>query len=52
MMKPSEFFAKVETCLRTTKSSSKEGVAYFIQDVEELIEEWQKVPWKEQEDHA
>lgn len=41
-MEPSEFFAKVELILGPTKGSDPIGVDYFIQDMEELIEQWQE----------
>lgn len=45
-MEAQEFFAKVELILGPTKSDDPIGVDYFIQDIEELIEQWH-----EEDDH-
>ena len=45
-MEPQEFFTKVKAILDSTKGSDPIGVDYFIQDTEDLIEQW-----REEDDH-
>jgi len=41
-MKPVEFFERAEKILATTKGRDKEDVDWFIQDIEELLVEWEE----------
>lgn len=39
-MDPKEFFERIEKSLNETKSDDVAGVGFFIQDMDELFDEW------------